>query len=98
MLKTPPIDALVAGVDKRPDASLGELIRFMTSYRLRFGAATTPRQQEGYRFLFPLLDGLRDQVAPVLASMAPPKLKGTEAEDFFSVLSYEDLQKKAPKP
>ena len=64
MLKTPPIDDLVAGVDKRPDASLGELIRFMTAYRLRFGAATTPRQQEVYRFLFPLLDELRDQVAP----------------------------------
>jgi hypothetical protein len=98
MLKTPPIGDLVAGVDKRPDASLGELLRFMTAYRLRFGAAATPQQQEVYRFLYPLLDELRDQVAPALATTAPPKIQGTEAEDFFSVLSYDDLQKKAPKP
>jgi len=98
MLKTPPIGELVAGVEKRPDASLGELLSFMTAFNLRFGAATTPQQQEVYRFLFPLLDALRDQVAPALSSTAPPKIKGTEAEDFFSVLKYEDLQKKAPKP
>ena len=66
----------------------------MTSFKLRFGAATTPRQQEVYRFLYPLLVELRNQVAPALATTAPPKINGTEAEDFFSVLSYDDLQKK----
>ena len=98
MLKTPPIGDIVAGVDKRPDASLGELLSFMTAYNLRFGAAATPQQQGVYRFLYPLLVELRNQVAPALAATAPPKIKGTEAEDFFSVLTFDDLQKKVPKP
>jgi hypothetical protein len=98
MLKTPAIDDIVAGVEKRPDATLGELLSFMNAFNLRFGVASTPQQQEVYRFLYPKLVELRDQVAPALATSAPPQPRGTAAEDFFSVLSYDDLQKKAPKP
>jgi hypothetical protein len=98
MLKTPAIDNFVAGVDKRPDATLGELLRFMKAFNLRFGAATTPQQQEVYRFLFPQLAQLRDEVAGALASTAPHPTNGTAVEDFFSGMSLDDLQKKAPKP
>ena len=98
MLKAPSLDPVLAGVDKRPEATLGELLGFMAAFNLRFGPATTPQQREVYRELHPLLVQLRDQVAPALATSAAPKLTGHDVEDFFSVMSYDDLQKKGTKP
>jgi hypothetical protein len=98
MLKTPAIDVILAGVEKRPDATLGELLRFMSAFNLRFGVASTPQQRELYSFLYPKLVKLRDEVAPALATSTAPKTSVTEAEDFFSKMSYDDLQKKAPNP
>jgi hypothetical protein len=98
MLKAPSLDPYLAGVDKRPNATLGELLSFMAAFNLRFGPATTPQQREFYRELHPLLVQLRDQVAPALATTAAPKLTGHDVEDFFSPMRFEDLQKKAPKP
>ena len=98
MLKTPAMSVILAGVEKRPDATLGELLNFMTAYNLRFGVAETPRQREVYNALYPMLDALRDQVAPVLAGQ-PPKAVGSEAAgEFFSGMQYADLNKKAPPP
>jgi hypothetical protein len=98
MMKTPALSLLLAGVEKRPDATLGELLNFMNEFNLRFGPATTPRQRALYDTLYPMLDGLRDQVAPALAASAPPKSSGAEAGEFFSGMQYEDLKKKAPAP
>lgn len=98
MLKAPSLDPVLAGVENRPNATLGELVNFMTAFNLRFGPATTPQQREVYRELHGLLVQLRDQVAPALATSAPPKLTGHDVEDFFSPMSFQDLQKKAPKP
>jgi len=98
MLKTPAIDVILAGVENRPDATLGELLSFMTAFNLRFGVATTPRQREVYSALFPKLVQLRNEIAPALATSAPTKTSGTAPEDFFSGMSNNDLQKKAPKP
>jgi hypothetical protein len=98
MLQTPAINVLLSGVENRPDATLGELLNFMTSFNLRFGPSATPRQRDVYKMLYPMLDNLRDQVAPALASTAPPKSTGTEAGEFFSGMQYEDLKKKAPPP
>ncbi len=70
----------------------------MTAFNLRFGVASTPQQREVYNFLYPKLVQLRDEVAPALATSAAPKASGSEAEDFFSGMSYDDLQRKAPKP
>jgi len=98
MLKAPSLDPVLAGVEKRPEATLGELMSFMTAFNLRFGPATTPQQREVYRELHPLLVQLRDQVAPALATSAAPKLTGHDVEDFFSPMSFDDLQKRAPKP
>ncbi len=53
MLKTPAIDVLLAGVEKRPDTTLGDLIGFMEAFNLRFGAASTPRQREVYTHALP---------------------------------------------
>jgi hypothetical protein len=96
MLQTPAINVLLSGVENRPEATLGELLSFMNAFNLRFGAADTPRQRLIYDALYPKLVALRDRVAPVLASATPAKPAGTEAGgEFFSGMSYEDLQKKA---
>ena len=98
MLKTPALDVILAGVENRPDATLGELLNFMMAFNLRFGVATTPQQREVYSSLYPKLVQLRNEIAPALASSAAPKLNGHEPEDFFSVMTEKDLQKRAPQP
>ena len=72
MMETPAINLLLAGVEKRPEATLGELMMFMQAYNLRFGPATTPRQQEVYAMLYPKLVTLRNEVAPALAAAPAP--------------------------
>jgi hypothetical protein len=98
MLETPAIDVILSGAEKRPDATLGELLSFMSAFNLRFGAASTPEQKLVYNSLYPKLVELRNEVAPALATSAPPQTSGDEAGDFFSGMSYDDLKKKAPKP
>ncbi len=98
MLQTPAIDVLLAGAEKRPDATVGDLLTFMNSFNLRFGAATTPRQKVVYAKLYPEMVKLRDAIAPALASAEAPKTSGNEPHEFFSGMSQQDLQKKAPPP
>jgi hypothetical protein len=98
MLQTPAIDVLVAGVQNRPEATLGDLLGFMNAFNLRFGVASTPQQRKAYDALYPMLVNLRNQIAPALASASSTAPTGTEAHDFFSGMSYQDLQKKAPPP
>jgi hypothetical protein len=98
MLQTPAIHVLLSGVENRPEATLGDLLTFMNAFNLRFGPADTLRQRQIYDSLYPKLDTLRDQIAPLLATTSPTKPEGNEAGEFFSGMSYEDLQKKAPPP
>jgi hypothetical protein len=96
MLQTPALDILLAGVEEHPEATLGQLLQFMSAYNLRFGQATTPVQKQVYDSLYPKLSELRAEVAPALAGGPPPKTTGNEVGDFFSGMDYQDLQKKAP--
>jgi hypothetical protein len=98
MLETPALDVILAGVDKRPEATLGELLRFMDAFNLRFGQATSPRQRMLYQEIYPKLVALRDEVAPILASTRPHQVETAALGDFFSKMDYKDLQKKAPAP
>lgn len=101
MLKTPAIDDIVAGTEKRTDASLGDLLNFMSAFNLRFGPAVTPPQRQAYTALYLQLVKLRDEAAKVLAGTTPKPPAAVDAavaEDFFSTMTYDDLQKKAPKP
>jgi hypothetical protein len=99
MLQTPAINVLLSGVEKRPEATLGELLTFMNAFNLRFGPAKTDRQRQVYSALYPKLVALRDQIATLVAAKnAPPKVKGTEPGEFFSGMNDEDLKKKAPAP
>ncbi len=96
MLQTPALEILLAGVEDHPEATLGQLLAFMSAYNLRFGEATTPTQKAVYDSLFPMLSELRAEVAPALAGEPPPRSTGKEVGDFFSAMDYKDLQKKAP--
>ena len=98
MLKTPAIEVILAGVENRPNATLGELLNFMTAFNLRFGVASSPQQRQIYSTLYPKLVQLRNEIAPALAASAAPRTSGHEPEDFFAVMSDKDLQKKAPRP
>jgi hypothetical protein len=98
MLNAPALEPALAGVEKRPDTTLGELIRFMSVYNLRFGKAKTPAQREIYRSLYSQLVQVRNEVAPLVASAKVPKTTGSEAEDFFAAMTDADLHKKSPKP
>jgi hypothetical protein len=99
MLETPALDLLLSGVENHPEATLADLLTFMNSVNLRFGAATTAVQRQTYDALYSKLVALRDQVGPALATSAPAtSAHETAPHDFFSQMSYQDLQKKAPAP
>jgi hypothetical protein len=72
MLETPAIDVLLAGVEKRPDTTLGDLVGFMEAFNLRFGVASTPRQREVYTTLYPMLVAMRDEAAEAVKVSAAP--------------------------
>jgi hypothetical protein len=99
MLETPAVNVLLAGVEKRPDATIGDLFGFMATYNLRFGAATTPRQQEVYRMLYPIVAKLRDEVVPVPGSAPPttPNVDNAPGEVFGS-MGYDHTAKTPPPP
>ena len=92
MLDTPAIDVILSGVDKRPEATLGELLAFMDAFNLRFGQATTPRQRTLYQELYPKLVALWAEVAPILAGLSVRQPQATAVADFFSKMDYRDLQ------
>jgi hypothetical protein len=99
MLDTPAIDVLLAGVEKRPQASLAELLTFMESFNLRFGVASTPEQKLAYNTLYPMLKDLRDEA---LAGISAPPPSGpvdpSKAAAFFDAMDDKDLMRKpAPK-
>ena len=98
MLDSPALDLLLAGVDKRPEATLGELLAFMDAFNLRFGQATTPRQRMIYQDLYAKLVVARDEVAPILAGSAARQPNPNAVADFFSKMDLNDLQKHAPAP
>ncbi len=99
MLNTPALDILLSGVEQHPDATLGQLLAFMSAYNLRFGEATTPGQKQLYSALYPQLLALRDEVTPALSGAGPlPKPNANAVGDFFQGMDYQDLKKKAPAP
>jgi hypothetical protein len=98
MLQTPSLEILLAGVEKHPEASLGDLLSFMSAFNFRFGEATTVPQRAAYDALYPKLVDLRAEVAPALSGAPPPTSSGQAVGEFFSAMDYQDLQKKAPPP
>ena len=99
MLQTPAMDVLLAGVDKRPDTTLGDLLSFMQSFNLRFGPAKTPQQRAIYSQIYPALDGLRDEINNQgVASSDAGRPSGAAPAEFFSGMEYEHLDAKRTPP
>jgi len=100
MLETPAVNVLLSGVEKRPDASLGDLLGFMQAYNLRFGAATTPRQRQLYMKLYPELAKLRNEVIPSPGSNPPPSptVDPSVPAEVFGALDYNHAEVKPPAP
>jgi hypothetical protein len=102
MMETPAMDVLLAGVDKRPDTTLADLLGFMKAFTLRFGVATTPAQQYVYNDLYPRLRQLRDQIGAggSRPSVPPPAQPGFDPRpgNFFSSMDYQDLTNPPPPP
>lgn len=100
MLETPAINVLLAGVEKRPEVTLAELLTFMTANNLRFGVASSPRQQEVNTTLFPLLAKARDEAAASLAGTETKAASGGESRpaDFFAEMPLEVLDRKTTTP
>ena len=99
MLETPAVNVLLAGVEKHPDATIGDLLEFMMTYNLRFGASETPRQREVYMMLYPMIAKLRDEVVPVPGSAPPssPDVAGAPGE-VFGGLGYNHTANQNPPP
>ena len=97
MLESPAIDVLLAGVDKRPDATIGELLAFMSAYNLRFGVAQTPRQRQVLLSLFPMLTKLRDETmtGPTTVAPATTIVVGDAPAAVFDGLGYSHAERKA---
>jgi hypothetical protein len=100
MLETPAVNVLLAGVEKRPEATLGDLMDFMATYNLRFGAAETTRQRAVYMKLYPVMAKLRDEVVPVPGSNPPPgPIAGpTVPGEVFEGIGYNTTETKTPPP
>jgi hypothetical protein len=100
MLETPAVNVLLAGVEKRPDATLGDLMDFMATYNLRFGPSESPRQRAVYMKLYPMLAKLRDEVVPTPGSNPPPgPVAGPNAPArVFEGIGYNTTETKTPPP
>lgn len=99
LLETPAVDVLLAGVENRPNTTLGDLVSFMSAFNLRFGVASTPRQRAVYESLYPLLVTLRDEASASIASTTTAAETGTadHPADFFAGMPLEHLDPKTSK-
>jgi hypothetical protein len=104
MLETPAINVLLAGVENRPDATVGDLLGFMSAYNLRFGAADGISQRQVYMTLYPTLAKLRDDVMSAVTAaaasappMSPAQVQAAPGE-VFDTLGYDHKEPKVPPP
>ena len=98
LLAKPDIQPAILELKKVQDTTIGNLLGFMHAFNLRFGRATTLKQQQAYHQLFEVLDQTRDQI------LSEAKLDGTatasatpaHATQFFQNLNQVRLQ--PPRP
>jgi hypothetical protein len=99
MIETPAANVLLAGVEKHPEATVGDLLAFMSAYNLRFGVAQTPRQKEVYNKLYPLLVQIRAQVVPTAGADSPAAAADPNAPmAAFDHMTFDQIDGKTPPP
>lgn len=62
MLEKPNIEAVLGELEKIDTTTAGNLIAFMHTYNLQFGAASTPGEKAAYQQLYPVLLATRDKL------------------------------------
>ena len=100
MLETPAINVLLAGVEKRPEATVGDLLGFMSAYNLRFGASDTNPQRQVYLMLYPMIAKLRDEVSgtPGAEPSMPSEAVASAPAEVFDSLDFNHAERKVPPP
>jgi hypothetical protein len=100
MLERPDIERVLEELKKIDKTSIGNLLAFMHTFNLRFGPATTQRQREVYRELYPILDQTRDRVLgeAKLDNTGTGKTNNGKLHDFFSGMELEHIRGKNQNP
>jgi hypothetical protein len=87
MLHSPQVETILAGLEKYPGTTMGDLLMFMHAYNLRFAPAKNVRQREIYQQIFPVLDQVRDGIVgdkPVDEALAAANDAATKANNALS--------------
>jgi hypothetical protein len=104
MLHSPQVEEILAGIEKYPGTTVGDLLAFMHMYNLRFSPAKTPRQREVYQQLFAELDRLRDSAPGTEGAFARASSMVNDAgnsmsnaaKSFFQGMGWQHVEN-APK-
>ncbi len=96
LLNDPSMKAFLAQLDDGEQRTVGDLVAFMNSYNLRFGATTSDRQIEIYSRLVPALAAIRDMANSEKAEPSAPDRTGSgliaAAKDTFKGMSWDHLE------
>jgi hypothetical protein len=105
MLGMPDTKEAFDELKKVKSTSVGNLLAFMQTFNLRFGAATNPKEKMLYNKLYPVLDETRDRIREALGTKADAtataKANASDVGEAFSKLSLDQIQGKgkgAPEP
>ncbi len=96
MLNDPSMQKFLSELEDGKERTVGELIRFMNAYNLRFGKATSDHQLEIYRRLAALLAAIRDELNPGRKPPTSMDKSGeglkSAAKDIFQGMNWNDIE------
>jgi hypothetical protein len=100
MLERPNVESVLSQLEKIEDTSVGNLVAFMHTYNLRFAPATTPKQRNVYRELYPIMARDRDKVVgkPGESVEQPPPAPVDNPTALFYGVDPNHLHPKTPAP
>jgi hypothetical protein len=98
MLEKTNVDAVLAELEKIENTTIGNLVAFMHSYNLRFGAATKPKQVNAYRDLYPIMVAARDKVVGKPSELNGEVANGAPVRNPTEVFHGFDPNHLNPKP
>jgi hypothetical protein len=96
LLNDPSFKAFMAKLEDGDERTVGDLVAFMTVHNLRFGAASTDRQDEIYTRLVPALIAIRDEstatrIAPPVPDRSGQDLRAA-AKHAFKGMGWSELE------
>jgi hypothetical protein len=95
LLNDPSMKAFLEKLDENKERTVGDLVGFMNSHNLRFGATTSDRQIQIYSRLVPILTAIRDENKLDNANPYPPDTTGeglrSAAKQAFKPMAWDEL-------